>query len=212
MARQRAELAAAQSRVMGIDPVLDRLVEAHGPCRLPAPTPGPRRFEQLVESIAYQQLHGNAAAKIWSRVVEATGGEVRPDSLLEAGFDVLRACGLSGAKTRSMLDLAERSADGRLRLVRIGRLTDEQVIDELIPAWGVGRWTAQMFLMFTLGRLDVWPAGDYGVRNGFGIAWGHSDMPTEKEMAAFGEPFAGVRSLVAWYCWRAADTPGGRSN
>jgi len=211
MARQRAELAVAQSRLLGLDPVLDGLVERHGPCRLPGPTPGPRRFEELVESIAYQQLHGNAAAKIWSRVVEAAGGGISPEALLTAGFDELRACGLSGAKTRSMLDLSERAADGRLRLTRIGRLSDEAVIDELIPAWGVGRWTAQMFLIFTLGRLDVWPAGDYGVRNGFGVAWGHTEMPTEKQMAALGDPFAGARSLVAWYCWRAADTAGGRS-
>jgi 3-methyladenine DNA glycosylase/8-oxoguanine DNA glycosylase len=206
MSRQRAALALAQASLVGVDPVLDALVARHGPARLPSPTPAERRFEELVESIAYQQLHGNAAAAIWARVVTACGGTVTPESLLDTGTDALRACGLSGAKVRSMLDLAGRAHEGELRLARIGRLHDEAVIAELVPAWGVGRWTAQMFLMFTLGRLDVWPAGDYGVRNGYGRAWGHTEMPTEKQMPELGARFAGARSLVAWYCWRAVDS------
>jgi 3-methyladenine DNA glycosylase/8-oxoguanine DNA glycosylase len=206
MTRQRADLAAAQAALSGVDPVLDELIERHGPARLPSPTPGHRRFEELVESIAYQQLHGNAAAAIWGRVVVACGGTVSPETLLATGFDDLRSCGLSGAKVRSMLDLATRADAGELRLSRIGRLDDEAVIAELVPAWGVGRWTAQMFLIFTLGRLDVWPAGDFGVRNGYGRAWGHTEMPTEKQMPDLGARFSGARSLVAWYCWRAADS------
>jgi 3-methyladenine DNA glycosylase/8-oxoguanine DNA glycosylase len=174
VSRQRAELAAAQARLEGVDPVLDALVEAHGPARLPSPAPARRRFEDLVESIAYQQLHGKAAAAIWARVVQACGGAVAPMTLLEAGPERLRACGLSGAKVRSMLDLAGRGADGRLRLDRIGRLDDEEVIAELVPAWGVGRWTAQMFLLFTLGRLVVWGARQFGVRNGWARGWGQS--------------------------------------
>ncbi len=205
MSRQRAELAAAQASLVGIDPVLDALVERHGPCRLPSPVPAARRFEDLVESIAYQQLHGSAARAIWQRVVERCGGAVTPDLLLAAGHDALRACGLSGAKARSMLDLAQRSADGRLQLARIGRLDDEAVVTALTPAWGVGRWTAQMFLMFTLGRLDVWPTGDYGVRAGFGRAWGHAVAPSDRELGPLGDRFRGARSLVAWYCWRATE-------
>jgi 3-methyladenine DNA glycosylase/8-oxoguanine DNA glycosylase len=84
-------------------------------------------------------------------------------------------------------------------------------VAELTQVWGIGRWTAQMFLMFTLGRLDVWPTGDYGVRAGYGIAWGLTEMPTERQLEAHGERFGGGRSLVAWYCWRAADTQGGRA-
>ncbi len=205
MTRQRAELAAAQESLWGRDPVLDSLIEQHGPCRLPSPTPAHRRFEELVESIAYQQLHGNAAAAIWGRVVEACAGMVSAQTLAGAGPERLRECGLSGAKVRSMLDLSERELNGQLRLGRIGRLDDEAVIAELIPAWGVGRWTAHMFLMFTLGRLDVWPVGDYGVRAGYGKAWG-IDMPNEKQLEPLGDPFRGARSLVAWYCWRAADS------
>src|ERR1700709_949036 len=114
MARQRAALAAAQESLWGRDPVLDALIEQHGPCRLPSPTPAHRRFEELVESIAYQQLHGNAAAAIWGRVSEACAGVVSPQTLAAAGPDVLRSCGLSGAKVRSMLDLSDRALGGTL--------------------------------------------------------------------------------------------------
>ncbi len=206
MARQRAALAAAQEAIWGRDPVLDALVEQHGPAQLLGPSPASKRFESLAESIAYQQLNGRAAATIWGRVVSAVDGEVSPGAVLAAGEERLRSCGLSGAKTASLLDLAGHAARGDLPLDRIGRLDDESVIAALVPVRGIGRWTAQMFLMFTLGRLDVWPAGDYGVRNGYSLAWGLGGHPTERQMPELGERFAGGRSLVAWYCWRAADT------
>jgi len=206
MAGQRAALAAAQDAIWGRDPVLDALVEQHGLARLPSPAPSSKRFESLAESIAYQQLNGRAAATIWGRVVSAVDGEVSPVAVLAAGQERLRACGLSGAKTASLLDLAARAIRGELPLNRIGRLDDDAVIATLIPVRGIGRWTAQMFLMFTLGRLDVWPAGDYGVRNGYALAWGLGGHPTERQMPELGDRFAGGRSLVAWYCWRAADT------
>lgn len=211
MVRQRRELRVAQAGLTGRDPVMDRLVAAHGPCRLPAPAPSARRFADLAESIAYQQLHGSAAASIWARVEATVGGTVSPSALLTAGPDRLASCGLSGAKVRSMLDLAASVEERRVRLDRIGRLGDEEVIAELTQVWGIGRWTAQMFLMFTLGRLDVWPTGDFGVRNGWSIAYGLSELPGPGELEALGDRFVGSRSLVAWYCWRAADTPGGRS-
>ena len=207
MARQRAVLLDAHTHLDGRDPVLDLLMATHGPARLPSPAPSNRRFHDLAESIAYQQLNGTAAATIWGRVRAAAGEEVvTPQRLLDLGTDPLRAAGLSGSKTRSMLDLSQHVVSGQITLDRIGRLADEEVIAQLVPVWGIGRWTAQMFLMFTLGRLDVWPVGDYGVRAGYGKAWGLPEMPKEKEMDALGLPFEGARSLVAWYCWRAADS------
>ena len=130
----------------------------------------------------------------------ALDGHVTPEAVLAAGETVLRPCGLSGSKTASLLDLATHAADGALPLARIGRLSDAEVMAALVPVRGIGPWTAQMFLMFNLGRLDVWPAGDYGVRNGLSIAWQLPKHPTEKEMVALGAPFVGARSLVAWYC------------
>ena len=206
MARQRNELLEAQQSLAGRDLVLDLLIDTHGPCKLPSPSPSNKRFADLAESIAYQQLNGTAAATIWGRVVTAVDGDVSPAAILAAGEERLRPCGLSGAKTRSMLDLAGRVNSGDINLARIGRLNDEAVIASLIPVWGIGRWTAQMFLMFTLGRLDVWPTGDYGVRAGYAKAWGLGAHPTEAELLELGTPFEGGRSIVAWYCWRAADS------
>jgi len=207
MARMRAALVAAHTHLDGLDPVLDRLMAQHGPAKLPAAAPAGRRFHDLAESIAYQQLNGKAAATIWGRVAAAAEETiVTPQRLLALGEVPLRAAGLSGSKTKSMLDLSTRVASGEIALGRVGVLEDEAVIESLVKVWGIGRWTAQMFLMFTLGRLDVWPEGDYGVRAGYGKAWGLTEMPKEVEMPTLGAPFAGARSLVAWYCWRATDS------
>ena len=209
--RQRAALAQAQAFLDGIDPILDAHMAHHGPARLPSPVPVAARFASLAESIAYQQLNGTAAATIWGRTVAALDGDVTPAAVLACGPERLRACGLSGAKTASLLDLAERSARGEIPFGTIGRLPDEEVIAALVHVRGIGRWTAHMFLMFTLGRLDVWPTGDYGVRNGYALCWGLDRMPTERELEPLGDRFRGARSLVAWYCWRATESVGSRT-
>jgi 3-methyladenine DNA glycosylase/8-oxoguanine DNA glycosylase len=192
-----------------LDPVMGELVERHGPMRTPPVVPVDRRFEDLAESIAYQQLAGKAAATIWGRVRGLyPEGPLDPVAVLATPEDDLRAAGLSGAKTAAIRDLALHVAEGRLALAATGRLTDEAVIEQLVAVRGIGRWTAQMFLIFTLRRLDVWPTGDLGVRSGYGIAYGLTEPPTPKELEAVGEVFRPYRSVAAWYCWRAADVPG----
>jgi DNA-3-methyladenine glycosylase II len=187
------------------DPVLARLVDRHGRAPRRRPVPVGRRFESLAETIVYQQLAGRAAATIHGRFVSALDGTVTPESVLTASDEVLAACGLSRAKATSIRDLADHVASGRIALDRIGRLSDVEVVDHLTQVRGIGPWTAQMFLLSTLGRLDVWPTGDYGVRTGFGRAWGLPAVPTPKELDELGEPFRPYRSLVAWYCWRVMD-------
>ena len=187
------------------DPVLAGLVDRHGHAPRRRPVPVDRRFESLAEAIVYQQLAGRAAATIHGRFVLALGGAVTPESVLSASDEVLAASGLSRAKAASIRDLADHVASGRLALDRMGRLPDQDVVDQLTQVRGIGPWTAQMFLLGTLGRLDVWPTGDYGVRAGFGRAWGLPGIPTPQELEALGEPFRPYRSLVAWYCWRVAD-------
>jgi 3-methyladenine DNA glycosylase/8-oxoguanine DNA glycosylase len=182
------------------------LHERHG---APRPRRGARpsaRFEALASAIAYQQLAGRAAATIWGRVLDTVGTPFTPEAVLTTDPDLLRAAGLSGAKTAALLDLALKSSDGTVRLDRIARLSDDEVVDHLTVVRGIGPWTAQMFLMSQLRRLDVWPTGDYGVRAGFAKAFGMDSMPTEKELAVLGEPFAPYRSVVSWWCWREADT------
>ncbi len=181
------------------------LLAAHGPPRLRRSRPAASRFAALAEAIVSQQLNGKAAASIHGRLVERLGGAVTPDAVLGAGQAALRQCGLSTAKAGALLDLAHQVSSGTVRLERIGRLSDEEVVAELLPVKGVGRWTAEMFLIFTLGRLDVWPVGDYGVRVGFARAWGLSEVPTPAALAGLGEPFRPYRTVAAWYCWRAVE-------
>lgn len=188
-----------------LDPVMAALVERHGPPRLGGRRTGRTRFEQLAEAIAYQQLAGKAAASIWARVRGLVDGPFAPEAVLALGPESLRGAGLSGAKTASLLDLAAKAADGTVRLERIGRLDDEAVVEQLVVVRGIGRWTAEMFLIFTLQRLDVWPVGDYGVRAGWAKAYGLAELPAPKALMAEGERFRPWRTLAAWYCWRATE-------
>jgi DNA-3-methyladenine glycosylase II len=189
----------------GRDPVLDALIDRHGvPPRRPI-VRASDRFAALAEAIVYQQLAGKAAASIHGRFVAAVGGVVTPESVLAVSPAALAGCGLSAAKAGSIRDLAGQVAGGDIDLGRIGRLSDEQIVEQLTRVRGIGPWTAQMFLLITLGRPDVWPTGDFGVRAGFSRAWKLRDIPTPKELTVLGEPFRPYRSLVAWYCWQEMD-------
>ncbi len=180
------------------------LIERHGPPHLPR-TPVPARFATLARAIVFQQLAGRAASTIYGRFVERLDGEVTPEAVLRLDVETLMTCGLSRAKARSVTDLSEKVASGDVRLDRMGRLSDEAVIDHLIQVRGIGRWTAEMFLLFTLGRLDVWPIDDLGVRVGFAEGWGLPEVPSRLELEGLGDPYRPYRSIVAWYCWRAAE-------
>ena len=195
----------ATTRLSASDPVLAALVARHGPPPRRRPVRSDRRFESLVETIVYQQLAGRAAATIHGRLLAALDGSVTPDAVLAAPDELLASCGLSRAKAASIRDLADQVSSGAVVLERIGRLSDREVEDHLTRVRGIGPWTAQMFLLGTLGRLDVWPTGDYGVRAGFARAWGLGQIPTPNELSELGEPFRPYRSLVAWYCWRVVD-------
>lgn len=185
-----------------------RLIAETGPpdVRPPAET----HFEALIRAIVYQQLAGAAAAAIHGRLIAAMDSEVTPRNLLALPNERLRAAGLSARKTASLQDLAAKVLDGTVVLDPAGLRaeSDDEVVDRLSTVLGIGRWTAQMFLMFQLQRLDVWPTGDLGVRKGFGLAWG-IPMPTPKQLEPLGDPFRPYRSVVAWYCWRATELYGG---
>ena len=205
-----AAVAAATEDLARRDPVLARLVAAAGPCRLDAPREL-THFGSLCRSITFQQLGGKAASTIFGRfAAAATGGgqaaDLTPEGVLACAEEAMRGAGLSAAKTRSIRALAERTASGELPLHDVHALGDEDLIERLSAVPGIGRWTAEMFLMFQLGRLDVWPVGDLGVRKGYATAWVLPDLPTPKELDAYGETFRPYRSVAAWYCWRAVDT------
>jgi DNA-3-methyladenine glycosylase II len=186
------------------DPVIARLVADAGPPRFRPPHDS--HFAALARAIVYQQLAGPAAAAIHGRLTAALDGAVEPEGLLALSPEALRAVGLSANKVASLRDLATKVLDGTVILAprRLARVSDEEVIARLSTVRGIGTWTAEMFLIFQLRRLDVWPTGDLGVRRGYGLAW-KVPMPSARELEPLGEPFRPYRSVVAWYCWRAAE-------
>ena len=198
----RVSAAAATAEVARRDPVMARLIERAGPLRIRPPR-DPDPFVELAEAITYQQLAGRAAAAIWARVAVLFDGAVTPERVLATPDQLLRGAGLSGAKTASVKDLAAKVLDGTVPLDRLRRMKDEEIVRRLSEVRGIGRWTAEMFLIFTLRRMDVWPVLDYGVRNGYRIAYGLPELPTAKALELEGERFRPYRSVAAWYCWRA---------
>ncbi len=192
------------------DPVFRRLAAEAGPARVRPPAE--THFAALVRAIVYQQLAGAAAAAIHGRLIAAMGGEAAPERLLALPDGALRAAGLSASKAASLRDLAAKVLDGTVVLDRRLRAeSDTEVVARLTTVRGIGKWTAEMFLMFQLRRLDVWPTGDLGVRKGFGLAWGIA-TPTAKQLEPLGDPFRPYRSVVAWYCWRAAELYAGAAD
>jgi DNA-3-methyladenine glycosylase II len=208
---RRASYAAAGRELSARDPVVAALIAAAGPPRFRPPQES--HFASLVRAVVYQQLAGPAAAAIHGRLVVALGDEVAPERLLALDSEALRAVGLSANKAASLRDLSVKVLDGTVVLDprRLSREGDEDVIARLSTVRGIGRWTAEMFLMFQLRRLDVWPTGDLGVRRGYGLAW-RVPMPTARELEPLGEPYRPYRSVVAWYCWRAAEIYAGATD
>ncbi|HZQ84575.1 MAG TPA: hypothetical protein VFA83_07045 [Acidimicrobiales bacterium] len=172
-----------------------------GPPRHRGPDPdGP--FGALVRSIVFQQLAGKAASTIHGRVRALVDGDLTPDAMLALSEEQLRGAGLSNNKYLAVIDLATKVADGTVELDRVSKLSDEELIAELVTVRGIGRWTAEMFLMFELRRLDVWPIDDLGIQAGYGLMHG-IERPTAKQLAPLGDAYRPYRSVAAWYCYEA---------
>jgi DNA-3-methyladenine glycosylase II len=203
---------AAAARILAErDPVIARLLDQTGPPKLARPTES--HFATLVRAVVYQQLAGRAAAAIHGRLIAALDGDVRPETLITLSDESLRAVGLSRNKMASLRDLATKVLDGTVVLSPRGlsRETDDEIVARLSAVRGIGPWTAEMFLLFQLRRLDVWPVGDLGVRRGYGLAW-QVPTPTARELQPLGEVFRPYRSVAAWYCWRAAELYAGAAD
>jgi DNA-3-methyladenine glycosylase II len=197
----------AAARHLRRDPVLKRVIRAEGPCTL---SPVPREpYEALVRAIAHQQVHGRAAEAILGRFLALFPGEPFPPprQVLATPAEAMRACGFSQSKIAAIRDIAEKAEGGLVpsRAAAAG-LDDATLIERLVAIRGVGRWTVEMLLIFTLGRADVLPVDDFGVREGWRVAAGLEAQPKPKELAAIGAAWAPWRSVAAWYLWRAADT------
>lgn len=181
-------------------PIIDRV----GPCRL---RPRRDRFGTLVRAILGQQISSKAAASIDAKVRALAGDPHTHEGLLSVGETGLRSCGVSSQKVGYVLDLADAVGTGRVALDRIGRLSDEDIITHLIAIKGIGRWTAEMFLIFALNRADVLPVHDLGIQAGFRDFFGLEALPKPKDCVPLAEPWRPYRSVAMWYLWRRLDGP-----
>lgn len=220
---------AAVAQLRSSDPVLARLIDKVGPFRMELQFI-PSVFGALAQAIVYQQLTGKAAATIFARLCglfrntadanpanrdPADSGpgdsplpELTPDKILRAGEERLRSAGLSRSKVLALQDLARKAKSGELpTLAEVRRMDDESIIERMTEVRGIGRWTAEMLLIFRLGRPDVLPVDDYGVRKGFGVAFRKKELPSKKDVEKRGERWRPYRSVATWYLWRALDKP-----
>jgi 3-methyladenine DNA glycosylase/8-oxoguanine DNA glycosylase len=190
--------------LVAADPAMERIVKAAGPVALRPPAAD--HFNALARSIVFQQLAGRAALAIHGRFAALFDGNPTTEAVLRAEEAALRGCGLSAAKTAAIRDLALKTSDGTVRLERIEDLADEEIISRLTTIRGIGRWTAEMFLIFQLRRPDVWPVDDFAVAKGYAIIHRLAEAPKPRELMRLGEIYRPARSAAAWYCWRATDT------
>jgi DNA-3-methyladenine glycosylase II len=209
-ARKPAAAWSADDRsLMRADKVLRRVMEERGPIDPAIDRRGsrPDPYEAVARAIVGQQLSTKAARSIWSKLVDQFDGETPdPRALLRKRPQTLRKAGLSSAKVEFLRDLAKRVTDGRLDLERLKELPDEDVIAELLEVKGVGRWTAEMFLIFHLGRPDVVSVGDLGIRRAVQIAYGMNELPGPEELERIAEEWRPHRTLACLYLWRSLDT------
>jgi len=204
------DLAEATKQLAERDECLKRLIEETLPFQIKFED-GQSPYEALLESIAYQSISGKAAATIFGRIkaLSAAGRAPTPQEMLKLRKPVLRKAGLSGAKILAMKDLAQKTIDGTVpTLEQAEKLSDEELVERLVSVRGIGAWTVEMFLIFRLGRPDVLPIHDLGVKKGWSITYGKKHMPKPKELLAFGERWRPYRTIASWYMWRACQRAG----
>ncbi|HEV1993600.1 MAG TPA: hypothetical protein VGR03_04650 [Candidatus Acidoferrum sp.] len=204
------DLAEATKHLADRDECLKRLIEEAVPFQIDiADAQSP--YEALLESIAYQSISGKAAATIYGRIkaLSATGRAPTPQEMLKLRKPVLRKAGLSGAKVLAMKDLAQKTIDGVVpNLEQAEKLSDDELVERLVSVRGIGAWTVEMFLIFRLGRPDVLPIHDLGVKKGWSVTYGKKHMPKPKQLLAFGERWRPYRTVASWYMWRAFERAG----
>lgn len=203
----RARLDTACAELSARDAKLAAVIERVGPCTL-LPRKEGTHFGHLARNIIYQQLSGSAAATIHGRFAALVGGDAQapdPHAILSLDEDTLRGCGLSVAKVRAVQDLARHVVDDRLPLHALGEMSDEEIIAALVPVRGIGPWTAQMFLMFRLGRPDVLPVLDLGVRKGAQRIYRTRALPDATRLTKIARNWRPWASVASWYCWRVLD-------
>ncbi len=204
-----AEVEKALKALKKADKQLAQVIKNVGACTL-KPNDIQSPFVALAESIVYQQLSGKAAATIFGRVkaLFAETGELTAQEVLTTSVQTLRGAGCSNAKALALIDLAEKTVSGVVPTVdQLHTMPDDEIIERLVSIRGVGKWTVEMLLIFRLGRMDVMPATDYGIRKGFALTYKLADLPAPKEILAHSEVWKPYRTLASWYLWRCLELP-----
>ena len=198
------ELAAIKRKIVKIDPAFAPAIRNLAPCTFGLEIPKVTQYQSLVRAVIAQQVSTAAARTISGRLQDICGGTITASKVGKLSLKQLQSIGLTGAKVRTISELTDASLSGEINFRKFNSMTNEEIINDLVPLFGIGRWTVEMFLIFHLGRLDVWPVDDLAVRRGWDNLHENSEPIKPKVLNALGDQFAGMRSVVAWYCWRAS--------
>jgi len=204
MSDRAKELAAIKRRIPKIDTAFADPIKRLAPCTFGLEKPTQSHYQSLIRAVIAQQVSSAAAKTIGGRLQEKCNGSITAAKVGALSLKELQSVGLTGAKVRTIDELTQAALSGDVNFKRFPHMDDEAIIAELIPLFGIGRWTVEMFLIFQLGRLDVWPVDDLAVRRGWDITHKNSEPIKSKALNLLGDQFSGMRSVVAWYCWRAS--------
>ena len=198
------ELAAIKKEITKIDRAFLPATKSLEPCTFGIVKPKLSQYQSLIRAVIAQQVSTAAARTITGRLEAKCTGSITAERVGALTPKQLQSVGLTGAKVRTISELTSAALSGEINFRKFAKMSDEEIIQELVPLFGIGQWTVEMFLIFHLGRLDVWPIGDLAVRRGWDNLHGNSEPIKPKELQRLGEQFIGMRSVVAWYCWRAS--------
>ena len=198
------ELAGIKRKITKIDSAFTHAIKSLEPCTFGLEKSRETHYQSLIRAVIAQQVSTAAARTIGKRLQEKCEGSITAEKVGQLSLKQLQSVGLTGAKVRTIDDLTQATPSGEINFRRFTHLGNEEIVQELVPLFGIGRWTVEMFLIFQLGRLDVWPVDDLAVRRGWDNLHKNSEPIKAKALHQLGEPFNGMRSVVAWYCWRAS--------
>jgi DNA-3-methyladenine glycosylase II len=198
------ELVAIKKKISRIDPAFTSAIKNLEPCTFGLVKPKLSQYQSLIRAVIAQQVSTAAAQTITARLETKCTGSITAEKVGALTPKQLQSVGLTGAKVRTIGELTAAALSGEINFRKFAHMSDEEIIQELVPLFGIGQWTVEMFLIFHLGRLDVWPIGDLAVRRGWDNLHGNSEPIKPKQLQKLGEQFTGMRSVVAWYCWRAS--------
>ena len=199
-----AQLKSINKKIIKIDPAFAPAIKNLAPCTFGLEKPKVSQYQSLIRAVIAQQVSSAAARTISGRLQEKCSGSITAARVGSLSLKELQTVGLTGAKVRTISELTQASLSGEINFRKFAYMSDQEIIKDLVPLFGIGQWTVEMFLIFHLGRLDVWPVDDLAVRRGWDNLHRNSEPIKPKALHLLGDQFSGMRSVVAWYCWRAS--------